>query len=40
MRAPAFWDAPSPTPVARLLRPLGALYAAVTARRLCRTGDR
>ncbi|MEM8580775.1 MAG: tetraacyldisaccharide 4'-kinase [Pseudomonadota bacterium] len=36
MRAPAFWDAPpdSPGARARLLSPLGALYAAVTARRL------
>ncbi|WP_102225512.1 tetraacyldisaccharide 4'-kinase [Acidimangrovimonas sediminis] len=34
MRAPAFWDAPHPTVAARLLSPLGALYARATARRL------
>lgn len=38
MRAPAFWDAAPPTPLARLLQPLGALYAAGTARRLRRPG--
>lgn len=36
MRPPAFWDAPprSPGLRARMLAPLGALYAALTARRL------
>ena len=36
MRAPLFWVAPpdNPGPLARLLSPLGALYAAGTARRL------
>ena len=37
MRAPAFWDRP-PGPVARLLAPLGALYARATARRLSQGG--
>lgn len=38
MRAPEFWNRPAgaPGPVARLLSPLGALYAAATARRLRR----
>lgn len=34
MRPPAFWDAPRPGLRARLLQPLGALYARATARRL------
>ncbi|MGJ8545769.1 MAG: tetraacyldisaccharide 4'-kinase [Sulfitobacter sp.] len=38
MRAPAFWHRPKPGLRARLLQPLGALYAAGTARRL-NTGD-
>jgi tetraacyldisaccharide 4'-kinase len=38
MRAPAFWDRPpdAPGPLARLLTPLGWLYAAGTARRVAR----
>lgn len=35
-RAPAFWDRPSPDWRAQLLRPLGALYAMGTARRLAK----
>ncbi|KGJ15165.1 hypothetical protein IX55_16045, partial [Paracoccus sanguinis] len=35
LRAPGFWDRP-PGVLARLLAPLGALYAAGTARRLAR----
>lgn len=34
MRAPAFWDRPKPGLRARLLQPLGALYARATAKRL------
>ncbi len=36
MRAPGFWYMPRPGLRARLLQPLGALYAAATARRLAR----
>ncbi|MFV0300176.1 MAG: tetraacyldisaccharide 4'-kinase [Paracoccus sp. (in: a-proteobacteria)] len=35
-RAPAFWYRRPPTPGARLLSPLGRIYAAATARRLAR----
>lgn len=38
MQQPRFWYAPRPTLAARLLQPLGALYAAGTARRLARPG--
>jgi tetraacyldisaccharide 4'-kinase len=40
MRAPAFWWSPTPTPLARLLRPASLLYGAVAARRLGRDGSR
>ncbi|MGR3467108.1 MAG: tetraacyldisaccharide 4'-kinase [Shimia sp.] len=40
MRAPGFWYAPKPTARARMLAPLGALYAAATARRVARAGYR
>lgn len=40
MQAPAFWYAPRPTVLARILSPLGALYAAATARRLRQPGYR
>jgi tetraacyldisaccharide 4'-kinase len=36
MRAPPWWWRPAPTVAARALAPLGALYAAATARRLAR----
>ena len=38
MRAPAFWYAPKPAWIARLLAPLGWLYGALTARRMARAG--
>ena len=40
MRAPGFWSLARPTLAARLLSPLGAVYAAVTAGRLRRSGYR
>lgn len=36
MTPPNFWTAPTPTPAARLLSPLGWAYAAATARRVAR----
>ncbi len=38
MRAPAFWWKEGPTPTARLLWPIGAIYGALTARRMRRAG--
>lgn len=38
MRAPGFWSDPQPRLAAHLLRPLGAVYAALTARRVARPG--
>ncbi len=40
MRAPAFWLAPRPTAVARLLRPVGAIVGAIVARGMRRPGAR
>ncbi|MGO9419391.1 tetraacyldisaccharide 4'-kinase [Roseiarcus sp.] len=40
MRAPGFWAARKPTALARLLQPAGALYGAITARRMNRAGER
>lgn len=40
MRAPGFWSDPRPGVAATLLRPLGAVYAALTARRVARPGLR
>ena len=40
MRAPAFWARRNPSLLARSLAPLGALYGAVTAWRMARTGPR
>ncbi|HRK42261.1 MAG TPA: tetraacyldisaccharide 4'-kinase [Gemmobacter sp.] len=40
MQAPAFWYQPQPTLTARLLSPLGALYARATARRVAQPGYR
>jgi len=39
MREPAFWYRP-PSSIARLLTPLGAIYGAITAQRMTRTGAR
>ncbi len=39
MREPAFWYRP-PSSIARLLTPLGAIYGAITAQRMARTGAR
>lgn len=38
MRAPGFWWRASPSALARLLQPLGALYGAVTSRRMRQAG--
>jgi tetraacyldisaccharide 4'-kinase len=38
MRAPGFWWRQSPSALARLLQPLGALYGAITLRRMRRPG--
>lgn len=38
MKAPGFWYQPKPTLAARLLAPLGLLYAATTARRVAQPG--
>ena len=40
MKAPGFWKARAPTALARLLSPAGAVYGAVTARRMRRAGVR
>lgn len=40
MRAPGFWLASEPTPLARLLQPFGALYGAITAKRMRQRGAR
>jgi len=40
MRAPAFWAGPRPGLAARALRPLGAVYGAIAARRMARGGAR
>jgi tetraacyldisaccharide 4'-kinase len=39
MREPAFWYRP-PSSISRLLTPLGAIYGAITAQRMARTGIR
>lgn len=39
MREPAFWYRP-PSSISRLLTPLGAIYGAITAQRMVRTGIR
>jgi len=39
MREPAFWYRP-PSSISRLLTPLGAIYGAITAQRMARTGTR
>ncbi|SFV12164.1 lipid-A-disaccharide kinase [Methylobacterium sp. 174MFSha1.1] len=38
IRAPGFWWREDPTPAARLLAPLGAVYGALAARRMARDG--
>ncbi len=39
MRPPRFWNKPRPTPTARALIPVSALYASATARRVARPPD-
>ena len=39
MRAPAFWQRERPTLAAALLWPIGAVYGALTARRMARAGE-
>ncbi|MGL4727364.1 MAG: tetraacyldisaccharide 4'-kinase [Bosea sp. (in: a-proteobacteria)] len=38
-RTPGFWYAPKPGSLARLLQPLGAIYGAITARRMAGSGE-
>ncbi len=40
MIAPRFWRLPRPNGIARAMSPLGALYGAVTARRMAQPGER
>ncbi len=40
MRTPGFWRPDRPTPLARVLQPIGALYGAAAARRMARPGAR
>ncbi len=40
MKAPAFWSGRRPGVAAQLLRPIGTIYGAVTARRMARKGER
>jgi len=40
MRAPSFWLDPQPTFLAQALRPFGAIYGAITARRMKKAGAR
>jgi tetraacyldisaccharide 4'-kinase len=40
MKAPAFWVGPEPSALARLLRPIGALFGAATAHRMSGRGER
>jgi tetraacyldisaccharide 4'-kinase len=40
MRAPGFWEQNPPSPLARLLLPIGALYGGIAAQRMRRIGTR
>jgi tetraacyldisaccharide 4'-kinase len=40
MRTPRFWNQPPPTPLARLLQPVGGIYGAATAARMRQAGKR